>query len=75
MLWLALARRKARKNGDAIPKFFDGPWLWPVLASLILAISGFIYMGITASGLSEGHYVPAKVVDGRIVPAHNESEP
>lgn len=72
--WLWYARRKAAKAGEAQPGFFDGPWLWAVMASLLLCIGGFIVLGLTQGGLEEGDYVPAKLVDGKIVPSHVEPE-
>lgn len=75
VLWLMQARRKAAKAGEAHPAFFAGPWLWAVTASLAMAIGGFIVLGLSAKGDVEGHYVPAQMVDGKIVPAHNEPEP
>lgn len=75
LLWLVLARRKATKAGEALPVFFDGPWLWTVMATLGLAIGGFIVLGLSAKGDAEGRYVPARVVDGKIIPAHIVPEP
>lgn len=72
--WLAHARRKAAKAGEAQPGFFDGPYLWAATASLLLCIGGFIVLGLTQEGLSEGQYVPAKLVGGKIVPGHVEPE-
>lgn len=72
--WLWYVRRKAAKAGETQPTFFDGPWLWAVMASLLLCIGGFIMLGLTQEGLSEGHYVPAKLVGGKIMPGHAEPE-
>lgn len=75
LLWLVLARRKARKAGGAEPRFFDGPWLWAVMASLGIFIVLFLLMGAASQqALEHGRYVPAKVVDGKVVPAHHEPE-
>jgi hypothetical protein len=72
--WVCYARRKAAKAGEAPPAFFDGPWIWAVTVSLLLCIGGFIMLGLTQEGLGEGHYVPAKLVGGKIVPGHVEPE-
>lgn len=76
LLWLVLARRKARKNGADVPSFFDGPWLMAVVASLLILIVAFVMLGAAASSdhVTEGTYVPAKLVDGKIIPAHIEPE-
>lgn len=76
LLWLVLARRKAHKKGDPLPTFFDGPWIWTVVATLALAIGGFVFLGAlsTKDNSTEGRYVPAKVIDGKIIPGHKEPE-
>jgi hypothetical protein len=76
LAWLWLARRKARKHGHGEPGFFDGPWLLAVVASLLLLILAFVMLGVSSSAdaVTEGRYVPARVVNGEIVPAHIEPE-
>lgn len=75
LLWLVLARRKARKAGEEGPRFFDGPWAWSVMASLGIFIALFVLMGAASQqALEQGRYVPAKMVDGKLVPAHHEPE-
>lgn len=46
---------------------WDGHVPWLVIAGLLLAISAFVYLGITAERHS-GAYVPTHLEDGRLVP-------
>ncbi|MCH2546962.1 MAG: hypothetical protein MK052_05080 [Alphaproteobacteria bacterium] len=76
LLWLYLARRKADKNGEKKPTFFEGPWLWTLVATLALAVGAFMILGaVSNDGNTSGKYVPARVVDGEIIPAHTEPAP
>lgn len=67
ILWLALRRRRARKNEEDIPGWLDGPWMWAVAASFILLILGFLILGIWGEGADIGQYTPARVENGRII--------
>jgi hypothetical protein len=44
------------------------PWGWLFVAGLVLAIGGFVWLGLT--DVHEGTYVPAREVNGEIVPGH-----
>lgn len=68
LAWLAYARRKAGKKGEDKPGFFEGPWLWPTMASLVLFICAFLWLGLTQEPV-DGLYVPAHMQDGKLVPA------
>lgn len=73
--WMAFTRRKAAKAGEDKPAFKDGPWQLTVAVTLALAIGSFVVLGFTSQGSdTQGQYVPAKVVNGKIVPGHREAE-
>lgn len=74
LAWLAFARRKAGKSGEKKPGFFDGPWLWPVVATLLLTMGAFLWLGFSAQEV-DGIYVPAQQVDGKIIPGHVIPDP
>lgn len=69
LLWLAVQRSKVAKAGEKKPSFFDGPWFWTVMASLLTAGVCFLFFGSTADPV-KGEYVPPQVIDGVIVPGH-----
>lgn len=66
-LWHMNARRKAKKSGAALPHFRDGPWYWAVLASLLIAVACFLFLGLTHAENS-GNYVPPHMENGTLVP-------
>jgi len=48
LAWLAVARRKARKAGQSLPRFRDGNVYWLVMASLGMAVLCFIFIALKA---------------------------
>lgn len=71
LAWLAYARRKAEAKGEEKPGFTDGPWIWPVVLTLLLAIGGFLWLGLSATP-EDGAYKPAHMENGQLVPAKVE---
>lgn len=71
IIWLSIQRRRARKNGDPMPKFSDGPIFWLVISSLGIAILCFIFMGLSIES-EKGVYTPPHMEGDRLVPARVE---
>jgi hypothetical protein len=68
LVWFVRARSGAQAAGLVAPKLGDVPWPWlAVIAILLLAggLGAFVTMGGDARG---GHYEPAHVLDGLLVP-------
>lgn len=75
LAWLSYARRKAGHAETPKPGFFDGPWHWAVGAALLMAVGSMVLLGLAVEEqTTEGRYVPARVVDGEIVPGHRAPE-
>ena len=51
------------------------PWLVLTICGLVLVAGSFVYLGPTAGESTTGTYVPAHVVNGKIVPGHVEKVP
>ncbi len=49
-------------------------WFWVVVGSLATVIITLLSLGIFQHGNPSGHYTPAIVKDGKIVPGHVDSE-
>lgn len=68
VLWILYRQHRAKKTGAPVPGFKDGPWVWVVLSCMVLAIIGFILLGLSHQP-SEGEYIPAHMENGQMVPA------
>jgi uncharacterized membrane protein len=51
------------------------PWIALVIAGLVLVAGSFVWLGLTEGWTTNGRYVAAHVVDGKIVPGHVEKTP
>lgn len=49
------------------------PWFWLVIAGLACAVAGFVVPQFFVKPNS-GQYVPAQVIDGKLVPGHFEGD-
>lgn len=67
LIWLVWAKQRARKQGNVVPKFLDGPWWWTVVATIIIGIIMFIILGLS-EGHMQGTYEPAHMENGVLVP-------
>lgn len=70
-IWLALARRKAFAAGNPKPGVLDGPWAGMLTLSLAMMIACFLLLGFSSDPV-KGHYVPAHMENGKLVPAYTE---
>ena len=69
--WLFIARRRAKSHG---PNWQDVPLMWLTISGLALMIGGLVTMAVI-SGDEPGTYVPARVIDGQVVPGQVISDP
>lgn len=63
-VYLLLARRAERQGVD----LRHAPWYWLTAVGLLLCIASFFGLALIESGGDAGSYVPARLVDGEIVP-------
>ena len=63
--WLYIARRRAKSHG---PNWQDAPLMWLTISGLVLMIGGLVTMAVISGEDPDGAYVPARVIDGEIVP-------
>ena len=69
-LWMLKMRGRARKAGEPLPRFRDGPWFWAVVATFGVAIAMFIVFGVSAREGIRGDYTPPHMENGKIIPGH-----
>lgn len=68
LVWLFIARNKAKKAGEEVlPGLTDGPWVWAVAATFVLAAGFFIFMGLSSTP-TDSSYSPARMENGKLVP-------
>jgi hypothetical protein len=68
LLWFVRASRIAQAAGQVAPKLGDVPWPW-LIAIAVLLLAGALGAYMTMDGAAPGgHYEPARVIDGLIVP-------
>jgi hypothetical protein len=58
-----------------VPRRRLTPWTALIVAGLVLVAGSFVWLGLTEGDSTAGKYVPAHVVDGRVVPGHVEKTP
>jgi hypothetical protein len=63
--WLAIARRRAK---DHPPGWDDAPLIWLSTSGLALVIGGLIWTAVLSGEDRDGTYVPARFIDGELVP-------
>lgn len=66
-IWMRNMRARARKTGEPIPDFRDGPWFWALIASLSIAVIIFLFLGLGHEE-NRGTYVPPHMENGKIIP-------
>jgi bacteriorhodopsin len=74
VVWLLMARRKARRNGATPLAWYEGPWLWTVVATMLMAIGCFMWLGLSATP-EKRTYHPAHMKDGVLMPGGFEEPP
>ncbi|MBT5434070.1 MAG: DUF6111 family protein [Alphaproteobacteria bacterium] len=71
MIWFKLARETAEQEGDGtLPHWREAPWTWIVAGTLGLVCVALIALGLLSGDPPGKTYVPAKVIDGEVVPGH-----
>ena len=63
--WIAIARRQAKAHG---PGWNDAPLVGLTMAGLVLVIAGLVVTALMTGEEAGGTYVPARVIDGVLVP-------
>lgn len=73
--WMGVRYYKLKKDGKA-PVFSEmisrTPLFYTSLASLIILVFCFLWLGLSQPGDTSGHYVPPHQEQGKIVPGHVE---
>lgn len=71
LFWFMRASRAATAAGQDAPKLGDVPWPWLVAIGVLLIFGALgAYLSVGGDDTPGGHYEPAKLIDGRVVPGH-----
>ena len=74
--WLAAERRRVVRAGTGQPpRWQDAPWVWLVVAGVLLATVAAFAVALMGGDSIEGQYVPPRIENGRIIPGHVEPRP
>jgi hypothetical protein len=59
-IWLYIVRRRARKKGETLPRFRDGPIFWILMSTLLIGFLCIIALGFSVadSGYKEDYQTP-----------------
>ncbi len=60
--------RFVRRHQAVEPAWRETPWLWLMVAGLVLLTLSFLTLGLVGGDPPGGTYVPAHVEDGKLVP-------
>ena len=66
--FLILSRRVQMSRSSAAAQLRKMPWVRLLGSGLVLAAASLVVWALTVGGEPEGTYVPARIVDGEIVP-------
>jgi hypothetical protein len=50
----------------------EGPWVWLVLAGLVLVVASLVILGLTTGFEVDATYRPARYEDGQLIPGETE---
>ena len=74
-VWIAYRYFSIKRSGEA-PELSRlvtrTPLFFTILASFVLLLASFIWLGLSQSKETGGHYVPPRQENGKIVPGHVE---
>lgn len=68
LVWLNIVRRRARKSGEPIPEFRDGPVFLLLVSSLLIGILCFLVLAFSMDSI-KGNYEPSRMEGERVIPA------
>lgn len=68
LLWFWLARRAAVKAGETPPSFFEGPWKWAAIATVITLTVFLFAIPLSPTSNKGTNYQPKQLIDGKLVP-------
>ena len=67
LIWHQAQRHKAKKAGEPLPHFREGPLYWMVLATLLVAGGCFVLYALMQPEV-KGEYIPPHMENGVLVP-------
>lgn len=65
-LWLYFLKRGEVRGWNT------APWFWLTVCGLALFGASFLVIGVADDGLGGGRYVPPRLIDGKVAPAHTD---
>lgn len=74
LLWLRWMKKRAARGIETPPEVLKGVRFWCIVAGFVFVILGFIATDALQPARKEGRYVPPRLENGTLVPAHSEPD-
>lgn len=74
-VWFQNRKKEREETGEPLQAWQTFPWAKLIISGSVLAIGALVFLFMQKDPLPEGRWVPAKIVDGEIVPGHFEPIP
>ncbi len=65
--WMLGKQQRAKRRQEAIPALHEGPWVWTMLATVVIAIGCFLWLGLSGDADTRP-LEPAHYRDGKLIP-------
>lgn len=76
LAWNRYAKAVARRNGGDEPSLEAGHIFWSLVAGFVLSTGILVTLALTGGeGRDNGHYVPPRYEDGKIIPPSFQKDP
>ncbi len=73
IVWRTVIQRLV-PGGPTVSELADGPWGWLAFTGVGLVIATLVASALLGERIPQGQFVPPRVVDGKIEPAHRAPE-
>lgn len=70
LVWRAIGQRLQPNETLTVSDLAEGPWGWLIIGGLALSVATLVASALLGERIPQGEFVPPRVIDGKIEPAH-----